>query len=103
MNAQLLEYLKQDGIGKVVAKGLADVYLSQPQAPVKYLAAWLKQHSRTQMAARVLEAENVAKEEKLKTYNKNEEKAAKEAEVQAEKKKKHATQIQQFMDLVANH
>ena len=103
MNAELLEYLKQDGIGKVVAKGLADVYLNQPEAPVKYLAAWLKKHSKTQAAARVLEAEQRGKKEQLEIFNKDAEDAAKRAQVKAEEEKKHAAKIQQFMDLVANH
>lgn len=48
MNSDLLKYLQQDGIGKVIAKGLADVYTSKPQAPIKYLAAWLKAYSNNQ-------------------------------------------------------
>lgn len=48
MNADLLKYLQQDNIGKVIAKGLADVYTSKPQAPVKYLAEWLKKYSANQ-------------------------------------------------------
>ncbi len=48
MNNELLQYLQQDSIGKVIAKGLADVYKDQPKAPVKYLAAWLKQYSNNQ-------------------------------------------------------
>ena len=48
MNADLLKYLQQDSIGKVVAQGLVDVYKIKPQAPVKYLAAWLKKYSSNQ-------------------------------------------------------
>jgi hypothetical protein len=48
MNTDLLKYLQQDSIGKVIAKGLADVYTHKPQAPVKYLAAWLKKYSNNQ-------------------------------------------------------
>ena len=48
MNTELLKYLQQDGIGKVVAKGLADVYTSKPETPIKYLAAWLKKYSSNQ-------------------------------------------------------
>lgn len=48
MNNDLLKYLQQDNIGKVIAKGLADVYTDKPQAPVKYLAAWLKKYSSNQ-------------------------------------------------------
>lgn len=38
MNPQTLEYLKQDELGKVVAKGLANLYTNKPQKPVRYLA-----------------------------------------------------------------
>lgn len=48
MNSDLLKYLQGDGIGKVIARGLADVYTNKPQAPVKYLAAWLKAYSSNQ-------------------------------------------------------
>ena len=48
MNNDLLKYLQQDNIGKVIAKGLADVYTHKPQTPVKYLAAWLKKYSSNQ-------------------------------------------------------
>jgi len=48
MNNDLLAYLQQDGIGKVIARGLADVYTHKPNAPVKYLAAWLKKYSANQ-------------------------------------------------------
>jgi hypothetical protein len=48
MNKEQLAYLQQDNIGKVIAKGLADVYTNKPQAPVKYLAAWLKKYSANQ-------------------------------------------------------
>jgi len=30
MNSDTLKYLQQDNIGKVIAKGLADVYNSKP-------------------------------------------------------------------------
>ena len=48
MNTELLKYLQQDGIGKVIAQGLADVYTEKPETPVKYLAAWLKKYSANQ-------------------------------------------------------
>lgn len=48
MNSELLQYLQQENIGKVIARGLADVYTHKPAAPVKYLAAWLKKYSSNQ-------------------------------------------------------
>lgn len=48
MNKDMLCYLQQDEIGKVIAKGLASVYTVKPEAPVKYLAQWLKKYSNNQ-------------------------------------------------------
>lgn len=45
MNPQTLKYLQKDEIGKVVATGLAELYLNKPSKPVKYLAMWLKNYS----------------------------------------------------------
>ncbi len=46
MNAQTLKYLQKDEIGKVIATGLAELYMSKPSKPVKYLAEWLQTYSR---------------------------------------------------------
>lgn len=48
MNSQALAYLQTDQIGKVIAKGLADLYTHQPHTPVQYLAQWLKNYSANQ-------------------------------------------------------
>lgn len=66
MNSDLLKYLQGDGIGKVIARGLADVYTNKPQAPVKYLAAWLKTYSRNQKEIENLSTEETTKMWKLK-------------------------------------
>jgi hypothetical protein len=70
MNSDLLKYLQQDGIGKVIACGLADVYTNKPAAPVKYLAAWLKNYSKNQKVIQELGKEQLAKVDKLKAFNK---------------------------------
>jgi hypothetical protein len=49
MNSDMLNYLQKDEIGKVIAKGLANVYTNKPEAPVKYLAQWLKNYSSNQI------------------------------------------------------
>lgn len=38
MSQDPLKYLQQDKIGKVIAKGLANVYNNKPESPIKYLA-----------------------------------------------------------------
>ena len=68
MNSQLLKYLQQDGIGKVVAKGLADVYTNKPDAPVKYLAAWLKKYSSNQREINKLSDDQKVKADRMKQY-----------------------------------
>lgn len=45
MNPQTLKYLQQDEIGKVIAKGLANLYTNKPDRPVKHLAQWLRTYS----------------------------------------------------------
>lgn len=40
-----IQYLKQDNIGKVIAKGLAVLYREQPKFPVDFLAKWLLNYS----------------------------------------------------------
>ena len=79
MNNQLLTYLKGDGVGKVIAKGLADVYLHKPETPVKYLAVWLRQYSQNQQTASVLEQKQVTKLENLNTFKVNQEAEHKKA------------------------
>lgn len=37
------EYIMQEKIGPVIAKGLATVYKEQPQNPVDFFAKWLLQ------------------------------------------------------------
>ena len=80
MHKELLTYLKGDGVGKVVAQGLADVYLHKPEAPVKYLATWLKQYSQNQKIASVLEQNQMAKSDSLKMFKANREAEEKKAE-----------------------
>ena len=40
-----LDYLKQKEIGKVIAKGLAEIYLKRPIHPLDYFAKWLLNYS----------------------------------------------------------
>jgi hypothetical protein len=42
MNRETLRYLQEDEIGKVVAAGLAMLYINKPERPVRYLANWLR-------------------------------------------------------------
>jgi hypothetical protein len=64
----MLQYLQQDAIGKVIAKGLADLYTQKPQAPVKYLAAWLKKYSNNQKEKATLVHQQTVKGDKLKQF-----------------------------------
>ena len=66
MNSDLLKYLQQDGIGKVIAQGLADVYTNKPETPVKYLAAWLKKYSANQKEISKLSGESKVRTDKMK-------------------------------------
>lgn len=79
MNNDLLAYLQKDTIGKVIASGLADVYTHQPQAPVKYLAAWLKKYSANQKRIAELGKQQTLKGDSLKVFNSKVEEDAKKA------------------------
>ena len=48
-NAEI-NYLKQSHIGKVIAKGLAEVYLKRPQFPLDYFSKWLLNYSKSENA-----------------------------------------------------
>ncbi|KAM3142503.1 hypothetical protein pb186bvf_005405 [Paramecium bursaria] len=41
-----MEYLTQEELGGVIAKGLAVLFLEQPQFPIDYLAQWLLKYSK---------------------------------------------------------
>lgn len=46
MSEEALKYLQKDDIGKVIAKGLANLYSHKPERPIKFLAEWLKSFSK---------------------------------------------------------
>ena len=45
---QQAEYLKSEEVGKVIAKGMAVLYKTQPQNPVDFLGKWLLNVAQTQ-------------------------------------------------------
>ena len=73
-----LSYLQSEGIGKVVAKGLAALYAAKPKFPVDFLSKWLLSYQiqlENEHRMRLLEEQkSVDKEE----YNKRLEQAQKE-------------------------
>jgi hypothetical protein len=42
-----ITYLKQDDIGLVLSKGLAETYRVRPKNPVDFFAKWLLNYSKT--------------------------------------------------------
>lgn len=44
-----MEYLKSDAVGKIIAKGLCELYLEKPKFPVDFLGNWLLNYSKTDM------------------------------------------------------
>ena len=57
-------------------KGLANLYVNQPEKPIKYLAAWLKNYDKNQKHLKQIIKFNESKEDNLKLYNKANEVAA---------------------------
>ena len=45
-----IKYLKQDDIGAVLAKGLAETYEANPKSPIEFFAKWLLNHGKTACA-----------------------------------------------------
>ena len=43
-----ITYLERDDISGVISKGLAVLYLEQPQFPIDFLAKWLLTYARNQ-------------------------------------------------------
>lgn len=67
----MLSYLQQDSIGKVIAKGLADLYTNKPEAPVRYLAAWLQKYSANQREIADLALKQTLRGNSLNALNRN--------------------------------
>jgi hypothetical protein len=42
-----IEFLKNSDLGRVVNRGLAELYKTQPKNPVTFLASWLLNESRS--------------------------------------------------------
>merc|ERR1712029_127361 len=77
-----INYLKQDGIGKVVAVGLAELYKEKPKFPIDYLAKWLLNYSKTR------ENEERIKQEKTREASLREEHCEKLKAIEEENVKK---------------
>jgi hypothetical protein len=51
-----ITYLKQDHIGLVLSKALAETYAAQPNQPIDFFAKWLLNYRKTQkVSAKVSE------------------------------------------------
>ena len=48
MNSQTLHYLQKDEVGRVIATGLANLYINKPEKQVKFLAEWLRNYSKNE-------------------------------------------------------
>lgn len=103
MNPETIKYLQQDEIGKVIAKGLANLYTHKPQTPVKYLAEWLRTYSRNraELSAVVKAQEN--KSVSVKALGETQKLAEIQKESQDKKLKEIADTIDRFKKEVVDH
>ena len=69
-----IQFLKQDRIGKVIAKGLASVYETKPDKPITYFANWLLNFSRNQKEVESIRKAQGTKQEKLTEHLEHEKK-----------------------------
>jgi len=88
-----IDYLKKTEIVDVVNRALADLYLSQPDKPINYLANWLYSESHGNEMKLLIEKENKKKQERIDEHNnmineKNKIKASKEEEENLKLKEK---------------
>ncbi|CAD8142533.1 unnamed protein product [Paramecium octaurelia] len=63
-----MDYLTQDEVGGIVAKGLAALYLERPQFPIDYLAKWLLTYSELLKKQKTREERQQVKETKIKEF-----------------------------------
>ncbi|CAD8127048.1 unnamed protein product [Paramecium sonneborni] len=63
-----MDYLTQDEVGGIVAKGLAALYLEKPQFPIDYLAKWLLTYSQLLQKQKAREEKQQVKETKVKEF-----------------------------------
>ncbi|CAK78599.1 unnamed protein product (macronuclear) [Paramecium tetraurelia] len=63
-----MDYLTQDEVGGIVAKGLAALYLERPQFPIDYLAKWLLTYSELLKKQKTREDRQHVKETKIKEF-----------------------------------
>ena len=90
------EYLKSEGIGLVIAKGMAVLYKEQPRNPVDFLSKWLFNHAHVERAAEAQkEAENAVLAEK-KAHNEACKKQEAEEKQAAEKAQARSDEISNF-------
>ena len=64
-----IKYLKQDHIGKVIARGLATVYEQKPSKPITYFANWLLNYSHNQKQIESIKGQQEAKKVNLNEHN----------------------------------
>merc|ERR1712110_334120 len=98
-----INYLKQDGIGKVVAVGLAELYKEKPKFPIDYLAKWLLNYSKTRENEERIKLEksreSALRDEHCEKLKAVEEENVKRAQVEEQKNKDELA----FRDFIENY
>jgi len=98
-----IDYLKQDHIGKVLAKGLAVLYQEKPSFPIDYFAKWLLNYSAAVENEGKLEGKQKEKED-LRTRHKEElEQLEALMQLESENRAKDAKIDEDFRTLIINH
>ena len=63
-----IKYLKQEGISKLLMKGMAETYRKQPGNPVDYFAKWLLNQRRIEREADQFKSKSQEKKELVKDF-----------------------------------
>ncbi|CAD8201047.1 unnamed protein product [Paramecium pentaurelia] len=98
-----MAYLKSEKIGKVITKGLAELYRVKPQFPIEYLAKWLLNHNKTEANRGSMQDHMSHKEALIEQQKKEqeaqEEKDRKEKQLQDEENLKEM----EFQNIIKTH
>ena len=76
MRKDLERNFEDEEIGKVIVKGLANLYVNKPEKPIKYLAAWLKNYEKNQKNLKHILKSSEDRSENLKLFHQANEVAA---------------------------
>ena len=96
-----INYLMQEEIGMVLAKGLAACYTEQPLNPVDFMGKWLKQHSKVQAIDALKIGRDKRKKESKEIEEREEKIRARVAQEAEQEKEEKETDLKEFKEKIS--